>query len=500
MVRPDIASFRALAARGAIVPLVREVLADLDTPLATFLKVDDGETTFLFESAEGEDHWGRFSFIGVGACAMLTARNGRVEVTRDGEREIVELPRDHSVDPLSHLRELIEELRPVELPGLPRFAGGAVGYLSYDWVRYVERLPEDNPDTLGIPDCFFTVPRTLLVHDRKLQRLMIIHSVRVGDPEQADAAYTEGLAEIDRVLERLARPLRPSDVSAGGLPAGDTEVRSNTTREQYCEVVKRAKEYIQAGDIFQVVPSQRLRVPLETDPISIYRQLRVLNPSPYLFFLRCGDHVVTGSSPEVLVRLEDDNIELRPIAGTRPRGATPEQDRRLEAELLSDPKELAEHLMLVDLGRNDIGRVAEIGSVEVDEFQVIERYSHVMHIVSNVRGKLRAECDAIDLLRAVFPAGTLTGAPKIRAMEIIEELEPERRGLYGGSVGYIGYSGNMDMCIAIRTLLIKDGQVYIQAGGGVVADSDPELEYQESLYKARGPLQAVELAGRDEQP
>ncbi len=499
MVRPDLASFRALAARGPIVPLVREVLADLDTPLATFLKVDDGETTFLFESAEGEEHWGRFSFIGFGACATLIARNGRVEITRDGEREIIELPRDHSVDPLSHLRRLIAELRPVELPELPRFAGGAVGYLSYDWVRYVERLPEENPDTLGIPDCFFTVPRTVLVHDRKLQRLTIIHPVRVGDKKQAETAYTKGLAEIERVLERLAQPLHPSDVSTGEPPRDDTEVHSNTTKERYCELVKRAKEYIQAGDVFQVVPSQRLSVPLETDPVSIYRQLRVINPSPYLFFLRCGDHVVVGSSPEILVRLEDDNIELRPIAGTRPRGATPEEDRRLEAELLSDPKELAEHLMLVDLGRNDIGRVSKIGSVEVNEFQVIERYSHVMHIVSNVRGKLRPECDAIDLLRATFPAGTLTGAPKIRAMEIIEELEPERRGLYGGSVGYIDHRGNMDMCIAIRTLLIKDGQVYVQAGGGVVADSDPELEYQESLYKARGPLQAVELAGRGEE-
>ena len=499
MVRPDLASFRALAARGPIVPLVREVLADLDTPLATFLKVDDGETTFLFESAEGEEHWGRFSFIGFGACATLIARDGRVEITRDGEREIIELPRDHSVDPLSHLRTLIAELRPVELPGLPRFAGGAVGYLSYDWVRYVERLPEENPDTLGIPDCFFTVPRTVLVHDRKLQRLTIIHPVRVEDPKQTDAAYTEGLAELEGVLERLAQPLRPPDVSAGESCGGGTEVHSNTTKERYCELVKRAKEYIQAGDVFQVVPSQRLSVPLETDPVSIYRQLRVVNPSPYLFFLRCGDHVVVGSSPEILVRLEDRNIELRPIAGTRPRGATLEEDRRLEAELLSDPKELAEHLMLVDLGRNDIGRVSEIGSVEVDEFQVIERYSHVMHIVSNVRGTLRPECDAIDLLRATFPAGTLTGAPKIRAMEIIEELETERRGLYGGSVGYIDYRGNMDMCIAIRTLLIKDGYVYVQAGGGVVADSDPELEYEESLYKARGPLQAVELAGRSEE-
>jgi anthranilate synthase component 1 len=509
MVRPDLASFRVLSASGACVPLVREVLADLDTPLATFLKVDDGETTFLFESAEGEEHWGRFSFIGIGARARLLARNGRVELRRGEEVEIIELPQDHSLDPLSYLRTLLTELRPVEVPGLPRFSGGAVGYLSYDWVRYVERLPEQNPDTLGIPDCFFVVPETVLVHDRRRQRLMIIHPVTVGDPERVDAAYAGGVAAIEGVLERLAQPITSPAASTGGVhveptecasdvSAGETEVRSNTTRKRYCEVVKKAQEYIQAGDVFQVVPSQRLRVQLDTDPLSIYRQLRVINPSPYLFFLRCADHVVVGSSPEILVRLEGDTIELRPIAGTRPRGETPEEDRQLEAELLADPKELAEHVMLVDLGRNDIGRVAEIGSVEVDEFQVIERYSHVMHIVSNVRGRLRPECDAIDLLRATFPAGTLTGAPKIRAMEIIEELEPERRGLYGGSVGYVDYYGNMDMCIAIRTLLIKDGHVYVQAGGGVVADSDPELEYQESLHKARGPLQAIELARQSE--
>ncbi|MEE8313389.1 MAG: anthranilate synthase component I [Myxococcota bacterium] len=502
MVRPDRASFRALAVGGAFVPLVREVLADLDTPLATFLKVDDGETAFLFESAEGEEHWGRFSFIGIGARAVLTARAGRVEIRRGDERETIELPLDRSVDPLNYLRTLLAELRPVELPGLPRFAGGAVGYVSYDWVRYVEQLPEENPDTLGIPDCYFTIPRTVLVHDRKRQRLMIIHPVATGDGEDPDDAYARGQREIDRVLERLAQPLRvptnPLERSDREVGSEGTEVRSNTTRERYREVVEKAKAYIRAGDIFQVVPSQRLRVPLEADPLFIYRQLRVLNPSPYLFFLRCADHVVVGSSPEVLVRLEGDTIELRPIAGTRPRGETPEQDRQLEAELLADPKELAEHVMLVDLGRNDIGRVAEIGSVEVDEFQVIERYSHVMHIVSNIRGKLKPDCEWIDLLRATFPAGTLTGAPKIRAMEIIEELEPERRGLYGGSVGYIDYHGNMDMCIAIRTLLIKDDQIYVQAGGGVVADSDPELEYQESLHKARGPLQAIELASRGE--
>ena len=493
MVRPDLESFRALARSGAPVPLVREVLADLDTPLATFLKVDDGETTFLFESVEVDEQWGRFSFIGLGARATFTARDGRVEIRRGAQLERIDLPDDRSVDPLLLLRGLLDELRPAPLHGLPRFSGGAVGYLSYDWVRHVERLPADNPDTLGVPDCFFTVPRTLLVHDRQQQLLSIIHAVDVDDPARAEQAYERGLAEIDAVLERLARPARV--VPSPSTDPAPLEVTSNVSQERYHEVVKRAKEYIEAGDVFQVVPSQRLSVPLRTDPFLIYRQLRVLNPSPYLFFLRCGDHVVLGSSPEILVRLTDGQIVLRPIAGTRPRGATPEEDRELERSLRTDPKERAEHLMLVDLGRNDVGRVAEIGSVEVDEFELVERYSHVMHLVSNVRGRLRAGSDAIDLLRACFPAGTLSGAPKVRAMEIIEELEPERRGLYGGSVGYIDFHGNMDMCIAIRTLLVKDGLVHVQAGGGVVADSDPELEYQESLHKARAPLEAVALAG-----
>ena len=331
----------------------------------------------------------------------------------------------------------------------------------------------------------------MLVHDRKRQRLSIVHAVTPEPEEALEATYRRGTAEIDAVVRRLeeAAPTpRDSRVS------GTFEASSNTTRERYVEIVKRCKEYIQAGDIFQVVPSQRLSAPLLTDPFQIYRQLRVLNPSPYLFLMRCGDHSVVGSSPEILVRLVGDRIELRPIAGTRPRGSTPEEDRRLERELLADPKELAEHVMLVDLGRNDIGRVAEIGSVEVDEFQVIERYSHVMHIVSNVRGRLRPGYDAIDVLRATFPAGTLTGAPKVRAMEIIEELESERRGLYGGCVGYLDFRGNMDMCIAIRTILIKDGQIHLQAGGGVVADSDPEAEYLESLQKAQALRVAIERA------
>ncbi len=493
MVRPDRDTFCALARHGRAVPLVREVLADLDTPLGIFLKVDDGATAFLFESVEGGERWGRFSFIGVGARASFLSRAGQVEIRRGDDVERIELAADRRADPLEHLRTLLERLRPAELPDLPRFAGGAVGYLSYDWVRYVERLPELNPDPLGLPDCFFTFPELLLIHDHTRQRVSIVTPVEIADGADAGEAYEAGLARIEGVLEKLSRAvaLKP----APPAPGEPVKVTSSLSRERYHEIVERAKAYIRAGDIFQVVPSQRLSMPLRTDPIHIYRWLRVINPSPYLFFMRCDDHVILGSSPEILVRLEGREITLRPIAGTRPRGGTPEEDLARERELLSDPKELAEHIMLVDLGRNDVGRVAEIGSVSVDELQVIERYSHVMHIVSNVRAKLRQDADAIDLLRATFPAGTLSGAPKVRAMEIIEEFEPSRRGLYGGSVGYIDFRGSMDMCIAIRTMLVQAGQIHVQAGGGVVADSDPEREYQETLHKARALMRAIELAG-----
>jgi anthranilate synthase component 1 len=493
MVRPDRESFRAHAQRGRAVPLVREVLADFDTPLAIFRKLDDGADTFLYESVEADEKWGRYSFIGLGARARFSSRAGVVEIEDPSGTRRVELPADRSVDPLDYLRALLHDLAPLELPGLPQFAAGAVGYLAYDWVRYVERLPDSNPDELRIPDCRFTFPETLLVHDRKEQRVTIVHPVAVDDPDDAERAWEGGRARIEEVVARLGEPLAPDPEPKPSL--GDVEVRSNFTREAFHRVVERCREYIRAGDVFQVVPSQRLSLPLETDPFQIYRALRVINPSPYLFFLRCGDHVVLGSSPEILVRVEDGEIILRPIAGTRPRGKTEQEDRELEASLLSDPKELAEHVMLVDLGRNDVGRVAEVGTVRVDEFQVIERYSHVMHIVSNVRGRLREGRDAIDLLRATFPAGTLSGAPKVRAMEIIDELEPTRRGLYGGCVGYVDHRGNMDTCIAIRTLVAKDGQIHVQAGGGIVADSDPETEYQETLHKARALLRAIELAG-----
>ncbi|MFI5316229.1 MAG: anthranilate synthase component I [Myxococcota bacterium] len=493
MVRPDLESFRQLALRSRAVPLVREVVADLDTALAVFLKVDDRRHAFLFESNEGGEHWGRYSIIGLGARAIFRARAGEVEIERGGERTRHRLASDRSEDPLDLLRRTLAELRPAPLPDLPRFAGGAVGYVSYDWVRYVERLPETNPDPLGLPDCWFVFPETVLVHDRTRERLTIIHDVELRAGEAVDAAYERGRRALERIEAMLAAPApRPAATSANPSPLAPV---SNVSRERFVEMVKRCKEYIHAGDIFQVVPSQRLTLVQRCDPLSIYRELRLLNPSPYLFFMRCGDHVVLGSSPEIHVRLTDGVIELRPLAGTAPRGATPEQDKEIEKQLLADPKELAEHVMLVDLGRNDVGRVAEIGSVVVDEFEVVERYSHVMHIVSNVRGKIRADKDAVDLLRATFPAGTVSGAPKVRAMQVIEEVEPERRGLYAGCVGYFDYNGNMDTCIALRTLLVKDGKLFVQAGGGIVADSDPDKEFQETLHKAGALLRAIALAG-----
>ncbi len=493
MARPDLEEFRSLARAGSAVPLVREVLADLDTALAIFLKVDDGAHSFLFESNEGGEHWGRYSFIGIGARATFRAHAGAVEIRRGDVVRGFALASDRSEDPLDHLRKLLAELAPVPLAGLPRFSGGAVGYVSYDWVRYVERLPETNPDPLGLPDCWFVFPETVLVHDRTLQRLSIIHDLEIRAGESAEDAYARGLRALDEVERKLAQrtPKQPEPA----VDPAPLAPASNVTRERFLEMVERCQTYIHAGDIFQVVPSQRFTLPQRCEPFQIYRQLRVLNPSPYLFFMRCGDHVVLGSSPEIHVRLTDGTIELRPLAGTAPRGATPEEDKELERRLLADPKELAEHVMLVDLGRNDVGRVAEIGSVVVDEFEVVERYSHVMHIVSNVRGRLRSDKDAVDLLRATFPAGTVSGAPKVRAMEVIEEVEPERRGLYAGCVGYFDYHGNMDTCIALRTLLVKDGKLYVQAGGGVVADSEPAKEFDETLHKAGALLRAIALAG-----
>jgi anthranilate synthase component 1 len=488
--RPSQEAFKALATRGNLIPVVREILADLDTPLSLFRRLDDGRTSFLLESVEGGEKWARYSFIGTGARAIFRARGRDVEWSQGGTTERIRV----DGDPLEVLREKLAELRPAVPEGLelPRFVGGAVGAVSYDWVRFVERIPDDNPEEIDFPELWFSLPETVVVYDNVRHSALIIRHVEVppdGDPE---ALYAEAVEAIDATLRRLREPLEP--LLASPPVRAPMDVHRSMEREEFHEIVRRAKEYIEAGDIFQVVLSQQFRIPLQVEPFTIYRNLRLINPSPYLFFLRCEGSVILGSSPEALVRLEHGRIDVRPIAGTRRRGQTPEEDAALEVELLADPKERAEHLMLVDLGRNDVGRVAEIGSVNVNEYAVIERYSHVMHIVSNVQGRLRPGLDWLDLLRATFPAGTLSGAPKVRAMEIIDELENLRRGPYGGCVGYIDYSGNMDTAIAIRTLVINGGEIFLRAGAGIVADSDPEAEFEECMSKAGALIQAIDLS------
>jgi len=488
--RPSREEFSELAANGNLVPVVREVLADLDTPLSLFRRLDDGRTSFLLESVEGGKKWARFSFIGTGSRAVFRARGRDAEWTENGTTERFRV----TGDPLEVLRDKLARLRP-SLPAgidLPRFMGGAVGAVSYDWVRFVEDIPDSNPDEIDLPELWFSLPETVVVYDNVRHSALIVRQIEISDGDDPSRLYDEAVAAIDATLQRLREPL---ETIATNLPVrAPMAVRRSTEREEYHEIVKRGKEYIEAGDVFQVVLSQQFCIPLQVDPFTIYRNLRLINPSPYLFFLRCEGPVIIGSSPEALVRLEDGHIDVRPIAGTRRRGDDPAQDAALEAELLADPKERAEHVMLVDLGRNDVGRVAEIGSVAVNEYALIERYSHVMHIVSNVQGRLRSGLDWLDLLRAVFPAGTLSGAPKVRAMEIIDELENLRRGTYGGCVGYVDYSGNMDTAIAIRMLVVKDDNIYLRTGAGIVADSDPEAEFQECLRKADALIQAIDLS------
>jgi anthranilate synthase component 1 len=490
VLRTSLEQFETLARQGNHIPVVREILADLETPLSLFRKIDDGRTAFLLESVEGGEKWARYSFLGVGARAMFRAHGSRVEWVEGGETEVI----DTGGDPLEVLRDRLKAFEAVQPTGftLPRFIGGAVGMIGYDWVRFVEQIPDGNPDKVGLPDAFFVLPEYVVVYDNvRHTALIVVHAEVEGGADLA-ASFKQADAKIEALVEQIYRPL----AAEPRQPAIHTpmDVERSMTEEGFHEIVKRAKEYIEAGDIFQVVLAQQFQLPLQVDPFSIYRQLRVINPSPYMFFIRMEDAVLVGASPEILVRLEGERIDVRPIAGTRWRGETTEEDRQLEADLLADPKERAEHLMLVDLGRNDAGRVAQIGSVEVDEYAVVERYSHVMHIVSNVHGKLRPGLDWLDVLRATFPAGTLSGAPKVRAMEIIDELETVRRGFFGGCCGYLDYSGNMDMAITIRTMVAKDGKVTLEAGAGIVADSVPEYEFEETMNKSRAVLMAIDLA------
>lgn len=471
MFYPNREEFIKLAKQGNLIPVYREMATDMETPVSAFKKIA-GENAFLLESVEGGEKIARYSFLGSNPVKIFKTKKGQ--------------------DPFIVLKKVLSQYRPVRIAGLPRFHGGLVGYLSYDVIRYIEDLPGAKPDSLKLPETQFMLTDTLLAFDHLKHKILIISNAEVkGDPEKA---YQLAVKKISDLEKKLKKPLKTTEFKLPVIPKKPLKFTSNFTKEAYEKVVSAAKEYIAAGDIIQVVPSQRFTAPFSGSAFDVYRVLRTLNPSPYMFYLKFGDLKLVGSSPEVMVRLEKGEATIRPIAGTRPRGVTEEEDIKLAEELLASEKERAEHIMLVDLARNDLGRVCEYKSVEVSELMTIERYSHVMHIVSNVRGKIKPGQDAVDLFKASFPAGTVSGAPKVRAMEIIDKLEPVRRGPYAGAVGYFDFSGEMDTCITIRTVVLTKGKAHVQAGGGVVADSDPAAEYQETLNKARGMLNAIELS------
>lgn len=474
ILRPSLEEARSLAAQGNFCPLYAEVPADLETPVSAYLKVARGHYSFLLESVEGGERLARYSFIGTEPYRTLSSASD-------------------AGDPLLAVEDELSRFRPVTVPGLPRFTGGAVGYLSYEVVRYFEeRVPKASRDVLHMPESIFLFTDTLLVFDHLQHKIKVVSHFRLdGD---IDSAYRQASRRIEELVERLEKPLSHLPYQPGPPPAQPGTVSSNMTREQHAGAVARAKERIVAGDIIQIVLSQRFQRPTSAHPFDVYRALRTINPSPYMFYLDLGDAQLVGTSPEMLVRVEDGKIDYHPIAGTRPRGATQEADAALEAELVADEKEIAEHVMLLDLGRNDVGRVSEAGSVEVPQVMDIERYSHVMHLVSHVTGRLRQGLSPYEALRACFPAGTVSGAPKIKAMEIIAELEQDQRGPYSGCVGYFDLSGNLDTAITIRTILMKDGVAHVQSGGGIVYDSDPATEYAETENKARALIRAIEQA------
>ena len=490
---PSLPEARRLAREYDVVPLYAEFIGDLETPISAALKFSDESHVFLLESAEEDERFGRYSFLGFGPKRTLSYKGGVYTVVdSDGVREVA------AKDPFRGLAEIVGKKSVAPLPNLPAFVGGAVGYFSYDAVRYLEKLPDAPPDDLDVPEAYFAVTDTLIVFDHFRHKVLVISLVDATDLRDVEgegfaAAYRRAADDIARVAERLAAPAvrRPLPEGNGGA----LEIQSNFTREGYEQAVERAKEYIRAGDVFQVVPSQRFHAEIgDMDPFLLYRGLRTVNPSPYMTYLKMGEMTLVGASPEPMVRVEGRHALLHPLAGTRPRGATPEQDAALAEELLADAKERAEHVMLVDLGRNDLGRVSEIGSVKLENFMEIERFSHVMHIVSTVTGTLHEDYDALAALAAAFPAGTVSGAPKVRAMEIIDELEPTRRGPYAGAAGYYGIDGRLDTCITLRTALLKDGRAYFQAGAGIVADSVSSLEYEETLNKAGAMVRALEVA------
>ncbi len=489
MFTPSKDEFIRLAGKGNLIPVYKEILADFETPLSVFTKMDRGGCSFLLESIEGGERIARYSFLGSDPSLVFSCRGKNIEIRRGKVTKRFVTARD----PIDELKGILSAYKFVNVSGLPRFCGGLVGFFGYGMVNFIERLPDRKPDDLKVPDSVFMLTDSLIIFDHVDHKIKVVVNAHVDD--DAVKAYDKAVEKIEFIVRRFRESVgsKRSKVVLKKRPA-PSNVRSNLTREEFETAVTKAKEYIRKGDIIQTVLSQRLEVPVHSEPFEIYRALRSINPSPYMYYFRFDGFSIVGSSPEIMVRCEDGNVELRPIAGTRPRGSTPDEDDRLAKELLDDPKERAEHIMLVDLGRNDIGRVCEYNSVKVPELMVIEKYSHVMHIVSDVSGTLRKDKDVFDVMRASFPAGTVSGAPKVRAMEIIDELEKTRRGPYAGAVGYFSFSGNLDTCITIRTILIKDKKAYIQAGAGIVADSVPATEYQETLNKAKALLRAIEMA------
>ena len=522
MYMPDFDTFRQRAQEGNLVPVYREILADLETPVSAFLKLREAGNghAFLLESVAGGENIARYSYLAINPYKTFSSKGRTITITEGGETETIELP-DHE-DPLDELKRQLAQYQFVPMPGWERFSGGAVGYLGYDMVRFFEDLPSQNPDDLDLPESQFMFADTLVIFDHVMHRVRVLAQAFVGPSprpagtplpaavssgmgegqgvrEDPQEAYWDAVRRIEQVVSILVGPLPERKATPPGpasVPDDPSALPSTMTKAQHREAVLKAKEYIAAGDAIQVVLAHRLQAQLRVDPFDLYRSLRAINPSPYMYYLSFGDLKIIGASPEILVTEDAGEVVTRPIAGTRRRGKTHEEDLALERELLADEKELAEHIMLVDLHRNDIGRVCEPGTVQVDALMNVERYSHVMHIVSNVIGKLRADKDQFDVLRACFPAGTVSGAPKIRAMEIIEELEPVRRGPYAGAVGYFSFSGSMDTCITLRTLVMKGDTCYFQAGGGIVADSVPEAEYNETLMKMGALLDAARMAER----
>lgn len=493
MYLPDVHDFIESGKESGLVPVYRTIIADLDTPLTLLAKIEKNQShLFLFESMEGGEKWGRYSFVGFDPLLTFSSKDAELDV-QSFAGELFDTSEKHK-DPLAALETILANIRAAENPDLPRFCGGAVGFLGYDMVRFMEKLPSEKA-ALDFPDSSFMIPRIVLIHDSFKQTVTVVCWV-VTDGQQADQdAYNDAVSRIASVIDMLRSPVPESFLHSSHKGSRqEHQFTSNMEAPQFHAMVEKARDYIKAGDIIQVVLSQRFHTKTDIASLDLYRALRHINPSPYLFYLKLGSLIQIGSSPEILVRKEDDIIELRPIAGTRVRGKDQKEDKSLELELLADPKERAEHLMLVDLGRNDVGRVARYGSVKVTDLLVVERYSHVMHIVSGVVGVIAEDKNQFDVMKACFPAGTVSGAPKIRAMEIIDELELQRRGPYAGAVGYFGFSGNMDFCITIRTFVMQGDDLWVQAGAGVVYDSDPQKEYEETINKSMGLRRAVELA------